>query len=112
MTSRAIVQDGYDKENPLSTLKIVTRPIPRAGPNQVVVRVTARPINPTDFISVRNGLVGGNGTGTIGSEGCGFVHEVSMHEFCNCIPGFYHMNLLLVTDSRVPKHLTFKCVKF
>lgn len=76
MTSRAIVQDGYNKENPLSTLKIVTRPIPRAGPNQVVVHITARPINPTDFISVRNGRVGGNGYGTIGSEGCGVVHEV------------------------------------
>jgi len=76
MSSRAIVQDGYDKENPFSTLKIVTRPIPSAGPNQVVVRITARPINPTDFLSVRTGRVGGNGYGTIGSEGCGVVHEV------------------------------------
>lgn len=76
MTSKAIFQDGYNKENPLSTLKMITRPIPKAGPKQVVVRVTARPINPTEFISLRNCLVGGNGTGVFGSEGCGVVHEV------------------------------------
>lgn len=74
MSNRAIVQDGFNKENPLSTLKLVTRPIPSAGANQVVVRVTARPINPADFFCVRNGAVGGNGI--IGSEGCGVVHEV------------------------------------
>jgi trans-2-enoyl-CoA reductase len=76
MANKAIVQDGYNKEDPLSTVKIVSKPIPTVGPGQVVVRMTMRPINPTDFISLRNGLVGGNGSGIFGSEGCGVVHQV------------------------------------
>lgn len=80
MTNKAIVQDGYNKEDPFSTVKIVTKPVPTAGPGQVVVRMTLRPINPTDFISVRNGLVGGDGHGVFGSEGCGIIHEVCMRD--------------------------------
>jgi NADPH:quinone reductase-like Zn-dependent oxidoreductase len=76
MSNKAIVQDGYNKEDPLSTVKLVSKPIPTAGPGQVVVRMTMRPINPTDFISLRNGLVGGDGSGIFGSEGCGVVHQV------------------------------------
>jgi NADPH:quinone reductase-like Zn-dependent oxidoreductase len=76
VTNRAIIQDGFNKEDPLGTVKLITKPVPKAGPGQVVVRMTLRPINPTDFIALRNGVVGGNGKGAFGSEGCGVVHEV------------------------------------
>ncbi|KAG0563989.1 hypothetical protein KC19_8G074000 [Ceratodon purpureus] len=77
MSNKAIVQDGYNKEDPLGSVKLVTRPIPKAGSGQVVVRMTMRPVNPTDFISLRNGLIGGEGQDRVfGSEGCGVVHEV------------------------------------
>jgi NADPH:quinone reductase-like Zn-dependent oxidoreductase len=75
-TNRAIIQDGYNKDDPLATVKMITKPVPKAGPGQVVVCMTLRPINPTDFISLRNGTVGGNGKGVFGSEGCGVIHEV------------------------------------
>jgi len=77
MSNKAIVQDGYNKEDPLGSVKMVTRPIPQAGSGQVVVRMTMRPVNPTDFISLRNGLIGGEGKDRVfGSEGCGVIHEV------------------------------------
>ena len=78
--SRAIVQDGFDTANPLSKLKLVTRPVPKASARQVVVHITLRPVNPTDLISLRAGW-GKNdlltdGKGCVGSEGFGIVHQV------------------------------------
>jgi NADPH:quinone reductase-like Zn-dependent oxidoreductase len=63
MANVAIVQDGYDKEDPLRTLKLVTKPIPKPAPGQVVVHVTLR----------TGGIANG---GTPGSEGYGVVYEV------------------------------------
>jgi NADPH:quinone reductase-like Zn-dependent oxidoreductase len=74
MSNVVIVQDGYDKEDPLSTLKVVTKPIPKPAPGQVVVHIKLRPINPTDFITLRLGGIAEGGT--CGSEGVGIVHEV------------------------------------
>lgn len=81
-TNIAIVQDGFNKDDPLSTLKVVTNPIPKPAPGKVVVHIKLRPIHPTDFNSVRmGGLVGDAGNpGTPGAEGFGFVHEVIMHD--------------------------------
>lgn len=76
MSNIAVVQDGYNATDPLSTLKLVTKPIPKASPGQVVVHITLRPINPTDFMSVRGGGVVNE---TPGSEGFGIVHEVRAH---------------------------------
>jgi NADPH:quinone reductase-like Zn-dependent oxidoreductase len=101
MSNKAIVQDGYNKEDPLSTVKLVSKPIPTAGPGQVVVRMTMRPINPTDFISLRNGLVGGNGSGIFGSEGCGVVHQVCTLQIdCPCLQSNHRgvSNILLAID--------------
>jgi NADPH:quinone reductase-like Zn-dependent oxidoreductase len=75
MANVAIVQDGYDKEDPLRTLKLVTKPIPKPAPGQVVVHIKLRPINPTDFITLRSGAISKGGTS--GSEGYGVVYEVS-----------------------------------
>ena len=74
MANVAIVQDGYNQEDPLSTLKIVTKPIPQPARRQVVVHIKLRPINPTDFITLRLGGIAQGGT--CGSEGVGIVHEV------------------------------------
>ncbi|KAG0556385.1 hypothetical protein KC19_11G049700 [Ceratodon purpureus] len=73
MSNLALVQDGFHKEDPLSTLKVVTKPIPKASPGQVVVHITLRPINPVDFMTLRGGNVV---NGSAGSEGFGIVHEV------------------------------------
>lgn len=73
MSNVAIVQEGFNREDPLSTLKVVTQPIPKASPGQVVVRVTLRSILPLDFLTLRGS---GVHNGTPGCEGFGFVHEV------------------------------------
>ncbi|KAG0563987.1 hypothetical protein KC19_8G073800 [Ceratodon purpureus] len=74
MANVAIVQDGYDAKDPLSTLKLVTKPIPKPAPGQVVVHIILRPVNPTDLITLRTGAIA-NG-GVAGSEGYGIVYEV------------------------------------
>lgn len=79
----AIVQDGFVREDPLSTLKVVTtQPIPKAGAGEVVVHITMRPIHPMDFIFLRGSADfifhrgSGVNNGTPGAEGFGTVHEV------------------------------------
>jgi NADPH:quinone reductase-like Zn-dependent oxidoreductase len=76
---RAVIQDGYNAEDPFSTLKLISKPIPTAAPGHVVVHITLRPVNPTDEISVKTGRVAKQHTGpvTIGSEGVGIVESVS-----------------------------------
>lgn len=73
MSNVAIVQNGVNKADPSSTLKVVTKPIPKPAPGQVVVHIKLRPINPTDFNTIRTGRAG---NGTPGSEGYGIVYEV------------------------------------
>lgn len=92
----AIVQDGLNKEDFLSTLKLVTKPIPKAGPGQVVVHITMRPVNPTDLLKLRRGQVA-DGQKVTGSEGYGIVHEVRMRNQCTQL-------LLVVRDSRKLMH--------
>ena len=74
MSNVAIVQDGFNQDDPLSTLKVVNKPIPKPAPGQVVVQIKLRPINPTDFITLRLGGIAQGGI--CGSEGFGIVHEV------------------------------------
>lgn len=73
MSNIAVVQDGFNAADPLSTLKLVTKPIPKPSPGQVVVHVTLRPINPTDYLSIRGGGIVNE---TPGSEGFGIVYAV------------------------------------
>lgn len=75
--SRTIVQDGLNEDDFLSTLKLVTKPIPEAGPGHVVVHITLRPVNPTDLLKLRRGQVA-YGQGVTGSEGYGVVHKVNL----------------------------------
>lgn len=69
------MQDGLNKEDILSTLKLVTKPIPEVDPGHVVVHITLRPVNPTDLLKLRRGQVA-DGQGVAGSEGYGIVHKV------------------------------------
>ncbi|KAG0589203.1 hypothetical protein M758_1G002200 [Ceratodon purpureus] len=88
MSNVAIVQDGFKREDPLSTLKLVSKPIPRPAPGQVVVHLKLRNIHVFDFITLRGT---GVANGTPGSEGYGIVHEVGkrvtkLHEGQRVVP--------------------------
>jgi hypothetical protein len=73
MSNVRIVQDGFNREDPLSTLKLVTSPIPKPSPGQVVVQIKLRNIHVYDFIVLRGP---GVANGTPGCEGYGIIHEV------------------------------------
>ena len=73
MSNVRIVQDGLNREDPLSTLKLVTNPIPKPSPGQVVVQIKLRNIHVYDIHTLRNV---GVANGTPGCEGYGIVHEV------------------------------------
>ncbi|CAK9238302.1 unnamed protein product [Sphagnum troendelagicum] len=71
MSNRAVEQQNFDAKDPFAGLALVTKPVPKAEPGHVVVRITLRPVNPTDLISISS-----NGLRIPGSEGFGIVHEV------------------------------------
>ncbi len=54
-TMRALVLTAHDGRR--ESLQVQTRPVPRPGPGQVLVRMAASPINPSDLMVVR-GLYG------------------------------------------------------
>ncbi|CAK9882957.1 unnamed protein product [Sphagnum jensenii] len=71
MSNRAVEQQNFDAKDPFAGLALVTKPVPKAEPGHVVVRITLRPVNPTDLISINS-----NTLRIPGSEGFGIVHEV------------------------------------
>lgn len=75
---RAVAIESFNEKDPDGSLKLITKPIPKAEPGQVVVHVTLRPVNPTDIVGIRTGRVakGQVGPSTPGSEGFGIVHAV------------------------------------
>ena len=75
---RAIVQDGFNNEEPEGTLKLVEIPIPDAEPGHIVVQIKLRPVNPTDLIAIRTGRIAQYTNQPIvpGSEGYGIIHKV------------------------------------
>lgn len=73
MSNVAIVHDGTKSKDLLSTLKLVTKPIPTPAPGQVVVQVKLRNVHVFDFITLRGP---GVACGTPGCEGMGIVHAV------------------------------------
>jgi len=72
MANVAIVQEGFVREDPWSTLKVVTLPIPKAAPGEVVVHISLRHIHVYDLLILSHGVH----NGTPGCEGFGIVHEV------------------------------------
>ena len=47
-----VVVTAFDPANPTSTLKCEQAPVPKCAAGEVLVRVTARPVNPADIFSI------------------------------------------------------------
>ncbi|KAH9552110.1 hypothetical protein CY35_09G046700 [Sphagnum magellanicum] len=71
MSNRAVEQQNFDAKDPFAGLALVTKPVPKAEPGHVVVRITLRPIHPIDLLYISS-----NRLRIPGSEGFGIVHEV------------------------------------
>ena len=84
------MQDGFNVEEPDSTLKLVERSIPEADPGRVVVQIKLRPINPTDLVSIRTGRFARYADKPVvpGSEGFGIIHKVILWSL-QALPGFW-----------------------
>jgi NADPH:quinone reductase-like Zn-dependent oxidoreductase len=78
MSNRAVLLQKLVPNDPEAGLTLVTKPVPKAKPGQVVVRIILRPLNPTDLFSYRIQEYGHAkpGSFTPGSEGVGIVHDV------------------------------------
>lgn len=75
--ARAIVQ--LKLAEPCDALQLVRRDKPTPSPGQVLVRITVRPINPTDLVNIRNGGVPKlpyHQPPVMGCEGFGIVEEI------------------------------------
>jgi NADPH:quinone reductase-like Zn-dependent oxidoreductase len=90
MSNRAVVLQKLVPNNPEAGLALVTKPVPKAEPGQVVVRITLRALNPTDLLSYRfTGYAHAKpGSFIPGSEGVGIVHDVrnSFHALPDSFP--------------------------
>lgn len=78
MSNRAVVQTGFPGEDE-GSLELVQRPIPRASPGTVVIRLTTRSVNPNDLTNIRDNKLKSfqdEHHPVIGSEGCGRIFEV------------------------------------
>jgi hypothetical protein len=90
MSNRAVVLQKLVPNDPEAGLALVTKPVPKAEPGQVVVRIILRALNPTDLLSYRfSGYAHAKpGSFTPGSEGVGIVHDVrnSFHALLASFP--------------------------
>ena len=103
----------FDKfGEPAEVLKIVDSPVPKLGPDQVLIRMRARPINPSDLLTVR-GLYGvlPRLPASPGFEGVGVVEDVgpsvkAFHIGQRVIPvgatGTWQEYLLAQSDEVIP----------
>lgn len=71
---RAVV---YSENGPSSAMRLTERPVPKPGPEEVLVRLVRAGVNPTDW-KLRAGLSGTLSTpeATPGQDGAGVVEEV------------------------------------
>jgi NADPH:quinone reductase-like Zn-dependent oxidoreductase len=51
MSNRAVLLQKIVPNNPEAGLALVTKPVPKAEPGQVVVRIVLRAVNRTDLLS-------------------------------------------------------------
>lgn len=72
MSNVAIVQEGFIREDLCSALKVVTLPILKTAPREVVVYISMHPIQPYDFFWLSYEVY----NDTPGCKGFGIVHEV------------------------------------
>lgn len=86
--SRAVVPTATIGD-PVELYKLVTKDIPKASSGNVVVRLTLRPVNPTDSLVIQWGVWAGHDLDklVVGSEGTGVVYEVLNYDmqiaFCS-----------------------------
>ncbi len=89
----AVVLDSYSGVN---ALRVEKRPVPKPGPNQVLVKVAASPINPSDlaFLDGNYGfkkktptVPGFEGSGTVVAVGSGIMGRYLMGKRVACISG-------------------------
>ncbi|GMH36513.1 hypothetical protein BSKO_04381 [Bryopsis sp. KO-2023] len=78
LTNRAVVVTRFSKENPADVVSVRELPMPSVGPKDVMIRMTLRPINPSDLLALQGYQHGYNPTfpAVPGSEGTGVVVEV------------------------------------
>lgn len=80
MANLAIAQTDFESQRPpWEKLELVKKEKPHgAKPGHVLVRITVRPINPTDLLTIgSNQLRARNPDGVVGIEGFGIVEEVN-----------------------------------
>jgi NADPH:quinone reductase len=79
-TMRAVQLSAYDGRN--ESLSVASVPVPSPGPGEVLIKITASPINPSDLMFVRGlygfkkavpAIPGFEGSGTVVASGSGFM---------------------------------------
>ncbi|KAG0589971.1 hypothetical protein KC19_1G060500 [Ceratodon purpureus] len=78
MRNRAVVQTRFPGKGECS-LELVDRPVPKASPGTVVIRLTTRSVNPNDLTNIRDNKLQSlqdDHHPVIGSEGYGRIFEV------------------------------------
>ncbi len=108
MSNTAVEQQNFDAKDPFAGLTLVTKPVPKAEPGHVVVRITLRPVNPTDLLSISS-----NSLRIPGSEGFGIVHEVKQAScfssvLCNFV-GTYPCSFLSLCMCACVSSLLWNC---
>ena len=87
----AVVLDSYSG---VEALRVENRPIPKPGPNQVLVKVAASPINPSDLAFLEGSygfkkktptVPGFEGSGTIVAVGSGMMGRYLMGKHVACV---------------------------
>ncbi len=87
---RAIMLDSYNQKlsDAISSLRVVTLPVPRPGRGQVLVRIEAAPCNPSDLLFLRGNYVTTKALPTIpGREGAGTVVAAGGGTFARMMKG-------------------------
>jgi NADPH:quinone reductase-like Zn-dependent oxidoreductase len=105
-----------EKYGDIRSLRVVERPVPKPGPNEVLVRVAASPINPSDlaFLEGRYGfnkpapvIPGIEGSGTVVAAGSGLMGRYLLGKRVACVSsangdGLWAEYLLTTANSAYP----------
>ena len=76
LSQQRVVVTSFNAADPLSTLAVVDGPVPVPGEGEVLIKITARPVNPADVFSIMGvypGFAPASLPATPGLEGAGTV---------------------------------------